>query len=784
MGLSTRILLRICLPSIGLVLLAGLLYHNSSRQQHLAMCEQQLLQAAATAAELIEDRRHELEGHLNDLLADRSTDVAALNDPATDPDIRATARERVAADGVRLLNEHRQFNRLALYDRAGRCVMAFAGGEVVDPVPYARYEPWFEVVLEEGRSANSFREDGRSMVRLAVRGQPSETSQPFVACGMIDPAATYLPLVEASSHWIADVGIQMKNQDGELLVQHGPPMEGQQIMAVSATPGAGGRIVLNRSQDGALAGMAGSESELITAIILLIGMVACLLWTGIRTSVLVPLRRMIRVVEAFSLDHPVPPEATTSSAKGELGELDRSLRSAILSFRETRHSLSELNETLELRVAQRTQELDGVAEQLRAAHGEASQLGQARAELVSQLSHEVLCQVGRMANLAQKMRQCRDEPGACRHANEVATVAEELGRYVSRVIDRTDIESGKWETINVDFNLKQVLEDLERELESMAGEKGLEISVSVGSDCPSRLRGDPGRLCQVLTLLAHNAIRFTERGSVMLQARLDPGTVGSGEADSSSQPGDLAARETAAIRFEVIDTGPGLSEDVAESLTEPTNMESTHDGLSLCQMILARLGGQLHVESGGAGQGTRARFSLPYRLPEGSREGSPPGTPYWELSGLSVLAVAPNAIGGRLRQLLVECGTLTECVATAEQALGAAQQAFYRGRPFHAVLVDESLDVNELRALSRGLASDPALCRLPLALMTDGPAPNSVAGYTACFERPDQTRAMGDALSRLVSGHALTPQPGHAPQPAVDSPPSVDEPVTNRPDAG
>jgi CheY-like chemotaxis protein/HPt (histidine-containing phosphotransfer) domain-containing protein len=268
----------------------------------------------------------------------------------------------------------------------------------------------------------------------------------------------------------------------------------------------------------------------------------------------------------------------------------------------------------------------------------------------------------------------------------LATAAETLLSLINDVLDISKIEAGKLDLEAIPFDLREVAGNATGVLAVPAQRKGLALRCHVDPEVPARFRGDPARLRQVLLNLVGNAVKFTEKGDVVLN--ISRAACGVAEVDASP----LAA---AGLQFEVRDTGVGIPPDRLDTIFEPfaqagPSTARTHGGtglgLTISARLVERMGGRLEVRST-PGQGST--FSFRIRLPETAER--PPEPVRVPVAGarpdgapLRLLLVEDNPVNQQVLTLLLErAGHTVELAGNGREAL----EALERGR-FDAVLMD------------------------------------------------------------------------------------------------
>jgi CheY-like chemotaxis protein len=291
-----------------------------------------------------------------------------------------------------------------------------------------------------------------------------------------------------------------------------------------------------------------------------------------------------------------------------------------------------------------------------------------------------------------------------RYAELVRTSGETLMALINHILDLSKIEAGKMLLESVDFDLRAMLESATEMLALQAGAKGLELTCLMMPETPSHLRGDPGRLRQVIINLAANAVKFTERGEVSI--RVEP------VRDDGRH---------AALRFTIADTGIGINKERARALFSPfvqadesttRKFGGTGLGLAISKQLVGMMGGEIGFESE-EGKGSTFWFTAVLEKQLEAR-----GVESAGLCKVKALIVD----GSRSNRLMVSTllrswGCRPSEAADAETAMALLRDAARAGDPFHVALLDKGQPGVGGEELAGRIVADSSLCGTVLLLM-------------------------------------------------------------------
>ncbi len=304
----------------------------------------------------------------------------------------------------------------------------------------------------------------------------------------------------------------------------------------------------------------------------------------------------------------------------------------------------------------------------------------AKSEFLAMMSHEIRTPLNGILGFSQLLLEDKILNAEQRDfVNTIYSSGTALLGVINDILDFSKIEAGKMELECIDFDLMSVVEGIGDVLGHRAAEKGLELTCYVDPHAPTRLRGDPGRLRQMLLNLAGNAVKFTERGEVTVEAKLVDETA-----------------ERATIRFEVKDTGIGIPEDrkalIFDRFTQVDGSTTrkyggTGLGLAIVKRFVEMMGGTIGLESE-EGKGSMFFFTTECKVQKTPALEIPvPGAV--NVEGLPILIVDDNPTSGRLlSEMATGWGMRPSLASGGDSALEIMQQAQHDGKEFELAIID------------------------------------------------------------------------------------------------
>jgi CheY-like chemotaxis protein len=341
-----------------------------------------------------------------------------------------------------------------------------------------------------------------------------------------------------------------------------------------------------------------------------------------------------------------------------------------------------------------------------------------------------------------------------RHAEIIRSSAEALLGLINDILDFSKMEAGKLELETIEFNLPTLLDDIADMLAFKAQQKGLTFICYASPRVPALLRGDAQRLRQILINLGTNALKFTPAGEVSVRALI---------VDKSDH--------TAAVRFEVHDSGIGISAEQQKALFQPFSQVDasttrkyggTGLGLAICRQLTQLMGGTIGVNSTPQ-EGSCFWFTLPFAT---AAQQPPPPQAIALPPTMRALIVLQNprqrtALKVRLRQLALR----VNCATTPEQALTLLQDAAIAKEPFALVLLEKPRAPEDFDAFCSALThiklqAAPRIIALTTLLDDTTQSPTLPPCCSAQLAQPVRLSTLLQTLHRLlgVTAHQ-TPTP-------------------------
>ncbi len=369
---------------------------------------------------------------------------------------------------------------------------------------------------------------------------------------------------------------------------------------------------------------------------------------------------------------------------------------------------------------------------LASARDEAEAASRAKSAFLANTSHEIRTPLNALLGLARLARAPGvDEARRNQYVEQICDSAETLSQILTDILDLSKIEAGKMTLDQGPFDLRDLLAGLHQAYASLADAKGLRLDFEADAGLPDIVIGDPVRVRQILSNFLHNALKFTKAGSVRWRVVRDaegPGEMGhAGNTSNIGQAGDTVDPADM-LRFEVIDTGPGVDPQIQPRLFRPFTQADdsvtrryggTGLGLSICRELAQMMGGEVGMRSE-KGRGSCFWARLPLPPAEDDEIHTTSGGLHGEwLNGASMLLVEDNAVNMMIAVAMLEqWGVQVEQAVDGQQAIDCVERAVAAGRPFDLVLMDVQMPIMSGNEATIQLRRRYSKGQLPIVALT------------------------------------------------------------------
>jgi len=462
-----------------------------------------------------------------------------------------------------------------------------------------------------------------------------------------------------------------------------------------------------------------------------------------------PLEELITVVRNISAHGAVAEVKLATNPPAEIADLVEDVngmqRRLADSYRQLEHALNQ-RERLNLELRALTDDLDQKVRdrttKLVDATRVAEEASRAKSEFLANMSHEIRTPLNGIIGMTELALDTTLTHEQREYLSMVKSSADALLAILNDILDFSKIEMRKLEMESIPFSVRDHLADLLKPLALRAEQKELELVAHILPDVPAAAVGDPGRLRQVLVNLIGNAIKFTERGQVLVQVEVESRT-----------------DEDAVLHYFVSDSGIGIAGDKQRAIFEPFQQADgsttrrfggTGLGLTISATLVDLMGGRMWLESA-PHEGSTFHFNVRLGLTDAR-----PDPPAVDLTGLPVLVVDDNGVNRRvLHDLLVRWKMQPTVVDSGAAAMRAMVEARDQGRPFALVLLDANMPGMDGFEVARRIRDEAKLDATIMMLSSSGQFDESrkcrEVGIATHLTKPVEQRELLAAIARVLA---------------------------------